>query len=405
MNTFSFTQDNQVDPATFGIELVERKGVGHPDTLADAVAEETSRRYARYCQERFGAIAHHWFDKVMILGGEADTDFSKGNIVRPSHAILAGKAVLRVGNESIPLQEIFEGAVSNVLGRVLKNFCFEKHCVCEVRVRDSVGPGQRSIRYQPKSVSEIMEFETTHLVSNDCNLCVGFAPYTTTEGLVLEVERFMMSDAQQHARPWLGSDIKTVATRQETGTHLLVNVPMLASHVSDFATYQQMRASLEQELQAHCSKRLDSQCDVTVNPEWIHGRAYLTATGTCLDTGDIGVVGRGNRHSGLITPMRSMSIEAAAGKNPIDHTGKLLNVAATWIAESIHNELNVPCTTYIFAKKGDRLEAPSLVAVRCDSSVELPANCEVLTKDIAIRTFAQLHRIREALLLGTARLY
>ena len=41
---------------------------------------------------------------------------------------------------------------------------------------------------------------------------------------------------------------------------------------------------------------------------------YLTVTGTSAEMGDDGSVGRGNRVNGLITPHRSMSLEAASGK-------------------------------------------------------------------------------------------
>jgi S-adenosylmethionine synthetase len=48
--------------------------------------------------------------------------------------------------------------------------------------------------------------------------------------------------------------------------------------------------------------------------------------------GDDGETGRGNRANGLITPSRPMSLEAAAGKNPVNHTGKIYNVLAANIA-------------------------------------------------------------------------
>jgi S-adenosylmethionine synthetase len=405
MNRFEFCNDGRSNPASLQIEMVERKGLGHPDTLADAIAEETSRRYSSYCLGRFGAIAHHWFDKVMLIGGEADISFSAGWMIRPVRAILAGKAVRAVGNDEIPLMRIFEEAVAAVFDRTLKNFHFEKYCVCELQVHDTVGPGQRSIRYRPKSASEMKEFESDWLVSNDCNICVGFAPYTATELLSLELEQFLLSPQQQSERPWLGSDIKTVVTRVGAKTHVLANIPMLASHVESFATYVVMREALESQLKRYCSDFLRSDCEVVVNPEWKHDRAYLTATGTCLDTGDIGVVGRGNRHSGLITPMRSMSIEASAGKNPLDHTGKLLNVAASVIAERAYRELKVASTVYIFAKKGDRVEMPSIVAVYCDADAAIPANCANLTEQIASDVLANLDAIRASLLAGTARVF
>lgn len=405
MSAFEFRSDGRTNPASLQVEMVERKGLGHPDTLADAIAEETSRRYASFCMGRFGAVAHHWFDKVMLIGGEAEIGFLAGRMIRPVRAILAGKAVRAVGDEEIPLMRIFQESVANVFAGTLKNFQFEEYCVCELQVHDSVGPGQRSIRYRPKSVSEMKKFESGRLVSNDCNLCVGFAPYTPTESLSLDLERFLLSPQQQGKRPWLGADIKTVVTRVGAKTHVLANIPILASHVESLVTYLDMREALEAELKWYCSDYLHSKCEVVVNPEWIHDRAYLTVTGTCLDTGDIGVVGRGNRHSGLITPMRSMSIEASAGKNPLDHTGKLLNVAASVIAEQVFHELKIASTVYIFAKKGDWVEAPSIVAVHCDADEPIPANCASLTEQIANDVLSDIDSIRASLLIGTTRLF
>ena len=35
------------------LEVVERKGIGHPDTLADLVAEMFSKKYIEYCLNEF----------------------------------------------------------------------------------------------------------------------------------------------------------------------------------------------------------------------------------------------------------------------------------------------------------------------------------------------------------------
>jgi len=68
---------------------------------------------------------------------------------------------------------------------------------------------------------------------------------------------------------------------------------------------------------------------------------YLTATGTSAEQGDDGQVGRGNRVNGLITPYRPMTLEAAAGKNPVSHVGKTYNIAARQICDKIVDDLNV----------------------------------------------------------------
>ena len=56
-------------PADRPVEIVERKGLGHPDTLADALAERMSVAYSRHCLERFGAVLHHNLDKLYLRGG------------------------------------------------------------------------------------------------------------------------------------------------------------------------------------------------------------------------------------------------------------------------------------------------------------------------------------------------
>lgn len=387
------------------IEMVERKGLGHPDTLADAIAEETSRRYSSYCLDRFGAIAHHWFDKVMLIGGESNIGYQTARMIRPVRAILVGKAVRNVGREEIPLAQIFQESVRQVFNGTLKNLDFDGYCICELHVNDGTGPGQSLIRYRPKSPQEIRQFEAGRLVSNDCNLCVGFAPYTKTEALSLDVEQFLLSPRQQEKWPWLGSDIKTIVNRLGNKTSLLANVPMLALQIGSFQAYLELRRDVELGLREFCSDYVGSEVDVTVNPEWIHGRAYLTVTGTCLDTGDIGVVGRGNRHSGLITPMRSMSIEASAGKNPLDHTGKLLNVAASMIAKQVHGKFDIANTVYIFAKKGDVVTNPSILSIHCDGSASIPDNFQRTVLEVAKDTLSDIDSIRESILTGSVRLY
>jgi S-adenosylmethionine synthetase len=96
------------------------------------------------------------------------------------------------------------------------------------------------------------------------------------------------------------------------------------------------------------------------------GRFYLTVTGTSAEAGDDGQVGRGNRVTGVITPGRPMTLEAAAGKNPVSHVGKLYNVAADLIAADLVAVLPdvsaAECT--LVSRIGSPIDEPQLVNVR-----------------------------------------
>jgi len=54
------------------VEIVERKGIGHPDSLCDGIAERISVEYTRWCQENLGVLLHHNFDKVQLVAGEVE---------------------------------------------------------------------------------------------------------------------------------------------------------------------------------------------------------------------------------------------------------------------------------------------------------------------------------------------
>jgi len=72
--------------------------------------------------------------------------------------------------------------------------------------------------------------------------------------------------------------------------------------------------------------------------DYSEGIYYNTVTGLSMENGDDGSVGRGNRVNGLITPFRPMSMEAAAGKNPVTHVGKIYNILANVISSEIAEE-------------------------------------------------------------------
>ena len=62
------------------VEVVERKGIGHPDTICDALAETLSRNLCQEYQRRFGEILHHNVDKALLCGGRAAAAFGGGRI-------------------------------------------------------------------------------------------------------------------------------------------------------------------------------------------------------------------------------------------------------------------------------------------------------------------------------------
>ena len=73
------------------VEIVERKGLGHPDSICDALAETFSRNLCREYRRRFGEVLHHNVDKALLCGGSAAPAFGGGTVLSPINIYLAGR--------------------------------------------------------------------------------------------------------------------------------------------------------------------------------------------------------------------------------------------------------------------------------------------------------------------------
>ncbi|NEB96692.1 methionine adenosyltransferase [Streptomyces anulatus] len=344
-------------------ELVERKGVGHPDTMCDAMAERMSRYYSLHCLKEFGGVAHHWFDKVTLYGGGAEIDYGRGELISPYRVKVFGKAAYRVGDVEIPVQDIMFRAASDTLSEVTTGFDPGRHLVVELGVVDHQGSGRRASRYQPAGPQDLIPLRSTGLVSNDTNLLHGYAPLSRLENVVLELERLVNgTDFKQRHRD-SGWDVKVFGSRRDNAFSLVVNMPFLAARIESMDQYWARKATIQRELEEFVTSQGIQDFRMLMNATDRNGRPYLTALGSVADTGDVGVVGRGNRVNGLITPMRPMSIEAPAGKNPLDHTGKIYNVMAMRLARQVHETFGGPAQVHIFTSKEAPLERPDEVVV------------------------------------------
>ncbi|MFI9504913.1 methionine adenosyltransferase [Nocardia sp. NPDC052566] len=392
--------DNDTGIEDLPYELVERKGVGHPDTMCDAIAERASQLYSRYCLDNFGRIAHHWFDKVMIFGGEADLDYGRGELTNPYTVLFAGKGAYRVGEHQIPLVPILTQAATEVLTAVSTGFDADRHLTVDCRIVDHQGAGRGNSRYQPQTLDDLVEIGDTTLVSNDTNLLHSYAPFSRLEQAVLDIEQLINGPAFKQRNPDTGWDVKVFGSRNVESFSFVVNMPFLANGIRSFEHYLERKQACHAEILALLTEQLGSEPTLLVNPTDRNGRPYLTALGSVADTGDVGAVGRGNRITGLITPMRSMSIEAPAGKNPLDHTGKLYGVLARQLAVRLHELLGKPVETHLFTSKEAPLDNPDEVVVRVRGLSDDPAETETIRNEVEAALGATVDLTRRIIVTG-----
>jgi S-adenosylmethionine synthetase len=356
-------------------EFVERKGVGHPDTLSDALAEHLSSNYSRYTESRFGAVLHHNFDKVGLLGGSSSVRFGRGRITRPIRVLLNGRASGCFGKTRIPVKPLLKKWATDFLSHALNlrhpgrelEFHFNlstQSSPGKTDEGDNVKHSARNYWFSPRDSGDIPELKG--LFSNDTSIGVGFSPFSTLESFVLGVERRLNGARFRAANPWIGSDIKIMGSRFGDKYMVTMCIPQIADHTPSLGQYKINLAKARRVVEAVARAAGIRSLDLHLNTrdDYEKGEVYLTATGSSIESGDEGLVGRGNRVQGFIAPSRPMSMEGVAGKNPVYHIGKLYYVAAQSISEEISRKFGVRNEVYLVSQSGRDLLDPWIALVR-----------------------------------------
>lgn len=357
----------------FRIELVERKGLGHPDYIADSVAEAASRELSKYYLEHYGHILHHNLDKVLLVGGQSHPQFGGGEVLHPIYIVVSGRATTDVfvdGRvEPVPLGRIVVSAVKQWIRENMRFLDPDRHVIVDYRI------GKGSV-----DLVGVYEMGRNTPLANDTSLGVGYAPLSTLEKLVYEAERMLNSREFKKKVPELGEDVKVMGLRRDKHIELTIAAAMISQLIPDIDHYLSVKEEVMDKVLDLASKLApDYETVVHINtadrPE--KGIVYLTVTGTSAEHGDDGATGRGNRVNGLITPMRPMSLEAAAGKNPVSHVGKLYNVVAGNIARRIYEELDEVLEVYVelLSQIGRPINDPLAASIKAvPRSKELSSN-------------------------------
>jgi len=313
------------------VEIVERKGLGHPDSICDGIAEHVSRALARAYIDRVGKVLHYNTDETQLVAGRAAPAFGGGEVVEPIYVLITGRATKQYGDTKIPGEPIALRAAREYFEQHFPFLEFGTDVVVDVKLGEGSGDLQQVFGEDGVQVP----------MANDTSFGVGHAPLTETERIVLETERQLYGEYSDE-NPAVGQDVKVMGKREGDRIEVTIAAALVDRYVDDIDEYDAAVDGIRQYVGDLAGRITDRTVEVHVNTadDYESGSIYLTTTGTSAEQGDDGSVGRGNRANGLITPNRSMSIEATSGKNPVNHIGKIYNLLATDIAETVVGEVD-----------------------------------------------------------------
>jgi S-adenosylmethionine synthetase len=341
------------------IEICERKGLGHPDYICDSVMNEVSIALSKEYVKKFESILHHNIDKGMLVAGEAKVRFGGGKIEKPMLLIFGDRATISVGEAHLDIEGIAIKAAKNWFRHNLRFVDPEKHLNFQVELK----PGAEELR-------DIFKRGGRFLGANDTSAAVGYAPMTKTEKAVLAMERFLNSKSFKKDYPETGEDVKVMGLRN--GDHLQFTIAMsfVDRYIGSEAEYFRKKSEVIEEMRSFAESKVPFKSEIHLNTLDKRGRGvngvYLTVLGTSAEAGDSGQVGRGNRVNGIIPLNRPTSSEAAAGKNPVSHVGKIYNVLTYYLADAIYERVPGIEEIYVWllSQIGQPINRPKIAAAQ-----------------------------------------
>jgi S-adenosylmethionine synthetase len=352
-------------------QIAERKGRGHPDTLCDSIASAISHHYSNYCLNEFGYVLHHNCDKVGMIGGKVEVEFGHGRLTEPVKFILNGRFSASFGGREIPYREIATKVIKDYLSAVLVNFDANRDLEIIDLIHNNSSPGavgtsaeipvagSRLVYFNPRDKNDLSYVQS--LKANDTSIGIGYAPLSVADSVALKLETYLNSAAFKSVYPFIGTDIKIMVVSVEQTIDITIALPFICTLTPDLTFYHAQIKHLIEIMRVFIGELYPShEVKITVNnrdkPEL--KEVYLTLTGSSIEMGDEGLVGRGNRLNGVISSTQFVSMEAASGKNPIFHVGNVYNILAQRIAARIYEALGVANHVHLVSQTGRLLRDP-----------------------------------------------
>ena len=342
------------------LEIVERKGVGHPDSMCDAIMDQVSVELSKAYLKEFGTILHHNTDKSLLVAGDVECKFGGGVVNDPMLLIFGDRATFGADGKSIPVEEITIQTAKDWLKEHLRFVDPEEHMKYQVE-----------LKHGSQGLTDIFKREHCMFGANDTSAAVGYAPLTRTENMVLDTERYVNSADFKKRFPESGEDVKVMGYKNGSVLNLTVAMAFVDRFVDGEKDYMKKKADIHADVHEWANaKGAFDKVNVYVNTLDVEGRGvdgvYLSVLGTSADGADSGQVGRGNKVNGVISLNRPIGTEAAAGKNPVSHVGKIYNTLTHQIARSICEQVPEVAETcvWLLSQIGKPIDQPAIAAAQ-----------------------------------------
>lgn len=230
-------QSRQLPISDQKIEIVERKGLGHPDTICDSIMNQISIDLSKEYLKKFNTVLHHNTDKALLAAGEAEHKFNGGVIKKPMLLVIGDRATYMAGDERISVDEIAISAAKKWFKENMRFVDPDEHVKYQVELKQV-----------SEALSSIFNKGGDVLGANDTSAVVGYAPMSDTEKTVLELEKFLNSKDFKKEFPESGEDIKVMGLRIGNELDITVSMAFIDRFIDSEHTYFRRKGEIEQKI-------------------------------------------------------------------------------------------------------------------------------------------------------------
>jgi len=117
------------------VELVERKGIGHPDTICDSIMEATSVALCQEYLKTFGRVVHHNIDKCLLVAGKTSPELGGGTVDEPMRLVFGDRAIYEMDGKTVPVGDIAVAAAENWIHQNLRFVDPKKHVIFQNEIK------------------------------------------------------------------------------------------------------------------------------------------------------------------------------------------------------------------------------------------------------------------------------
>jgi S-adenosylmethionine synthetase len=217
------------------VEIVERKGTGHPDFMCDSIMDAISVSLCKEYMKTFGTILHHNIDKGLLAAGRTRKAFGGGRVIKPMELIMGDRATFRAAGKKIPVADIAIDAARKWVRGNLRFIDPEKHLKYRV-----------VLAHGSEELTDIFLRPGRVRPANDTSAAVGYYPLSPTEKVVLELEIYLNSKKFKDKFQETGEDVKVMGLRRGDMLDLTVAMPFIAKYIKSEKEYFEKKDTVHQ---------------------------------------------------------------------------------------------------------------------------------------------------------------